>query len=887
MKLHRLTLTNYRGIAHRDITFPDSGVIVISGANEIGKSSMLEALDLLLESKDRSTKKDVKQVKPTHADVGAEVTAEMSAGAYRFVYRKRFHKKPETELTILAPRREQLTGDEAHERVRAILAETVDLDLWQAQRVIQAASTSATELSGCDALSRALDVVAGEVDDSTAGAGPADALLVDRVEEEYRRYFTATGRPTGEWLAAGTRLKAADEEMARCAAAIAEVDEAVRRHVTLTADLEALTVEKESAASELTAAHEAADAVAALTARLEQAQARAEAAASTGAASLAALTERRRIRAEVDDRIAAVARLRADADAAAEDADTAREMRAAAADTVTAAKADLQRCKERVDSAHAAVALLADREEADKLTARIATIERHQRELDAVRRELTRMTVTAESMTALEKAAAAVERAAAAVEQTSARIEVVAAADVDVAIDGAPVPLTAGQTWTTSVSGTTDINLPGVLAVRVIAGATAADTQSALDRAQEVLDAALHAAGAPDLETARSLDTHRQELAASSKQIAAVLAALAADDSVEILRSRLAAVQARLPADLGHDGGLFEAMTGSARDPKAQRLELVEATAAHQQALRDCDTHVKVADAAATLLTEREMRTALLTEKLAVVAEELAAAQKRLAEARAAVSDDELAVTAQSHADAAAAAQAVVDGLRQELASRQPEEVSARLAAAGRAAAGAVARCDEVVEALRDVAAQLRVVGTEGRKGRLDAAEAERGRAAADHERVQRRASAAQLLRTVMGRHRDAMRSRYVDPFRGEVERLGRIVFGDTFEVDVDSDLRIGHRTLAGRTVPYDSLSGGAKEQLGIVARLAGAALVATDDTVPVVIDDALGFTDPERLARMAEVFDEVAGAGQVIILTCSPQRYAGVQTARHIELVP
>lgn len=55
---------------------------------------------------------------------------------------------------------------------------------------------------------------------------------------------------------------------------------------------------------------------------------------------------------------------------------------------------------------------------------------------------------------------------------------------------------------------------------------------------------------------------------------------------------------------------------------------------------------------------------------------------------------------------------------------------------------------------------------------------------------------------------------------------------------------------------------------------------------MPVVIDDALGFTDAERLTRMAEVFDAVAGDGQVIILTCSPQRYAGVQTARHIELV-
>ena len=162
MKLHRLVLTNYRGITHREIEFPDHGVVVVSGANEIGKSSMIEALDLLLDSKDRSNKKDVKQVKPTHADVGAEITAEISTGPYRFVYHKRFHKRCETQLTVLAPRREQLTGDEAHERVLALLDETVDMDLWQAQRVLQAASTAAVDLSGCDALSRALDVAAGE-----------------------------------------------------------------------------------------------------------------------------------------------------------------------------------------------------------------------------------------------------------------------------------------------------------------------------------------------------------------------------------------------------------------------------------------------------------------------------------------------------------------------------------------------------------------------------------------------------------------------------------------------------------------------------------------------------------------------------------------------------
>jgi uncharacterized protein YhaN len=136
-----------------------------------------------------------------------------------------------------------------------------------------------------------------------------------------------------------------------------------------------------------------------------------------------------------------------------------------------------------------------------------------------------------------------------------------------------------------------------------------------------------------------------------------------------------------------------------------------------------------------------------------------------------------------------------------------------------------------------------------------------------------------------MARHRDATRLRYVEPYRDELQRLGRPVFGPTFEVDIDSDLCIRSRTLDGRTVPFESLSGGAKEQLGILARLAGSALVAKEDAVPVVIDDALGFSDPDRLAKMGKVFDTVGADGQVIVLTCSPDRYLGVKEAHRINL--
>ena len=69
------------------------------------------------------------------------------------------------------------------------------------------------------------------------------------------------------------------------------------------------------------------------------------------------------------------------------------------------------------------------------------------------------------------------------------------------------------------------------------------------------------------------------------------------------------------------------------------------------------------------------------------------------------------------------------------------------------------------------------------------------------------------------------------------------------------------------------------------VAIGAGAALVAKEDTVPVVIDDALGFSDPDRLAKMSAVFSTVGDRGQVIVLTCTPGRYDGVADAEVIEL--
>lgn len=414
-----------------------------------------------------------------------------------------------------------------------------------------------------------------------------------------------------------------------------------------------------------------------------------------------------------------------------------------------------------------------------------------------------------------------------------------------------------------------------MLTARLAPGTPASETQAKLDAAQQLLASELAKGGVADVDAARALGQRRQQLVATQDRLVARIEALTGDVSVEQLRTRLAELTARQPVDVD----LFEA------DPNAARAELDAANTAVTQAIADCEKHRKVAEAAAKQLAERETRVALLRDKLATEQEQLGLTRDQLARQRATTADDELTAKAETCEQEARRANTLVADLSAELAKAAPDSVAAALGDATRRADEVGRQHDEVAEALREVKTQLKVYGTEGRKGQLDAAETEREHAEAEYLRVQRRARAAELLRSVIIRHRDAARLRYVDPFRTEVERLGRLVFGDSFEVEIDSDLKICSRTLSGRTVPYESLSGGAKEQLGIVARLAGAALVAKEDTVPVVIDDALGFTDADRLVKMGAVFNAVGGDGQVIVLTCSPDRYAAVEDAHHIAL--
>src|SRR5258707_15225318 len=115
MRIERIRLTDYRGIADHEVELT-GGVTVIEGDNEAGKSSLVEAIDLLLNYRDDSRHQRVESVKPVHTSAAPRVEIEFTAGPYRFTYAKRWsHRGSEadTRLEITAPVPDVIRGREA------------------------------------------------------------------------------------------------------------------------------------------------------------------------------------------------------------------------------------------------------------------------------------------------------------------------------------------------------------------------------------------------------------------------------------------------------------------------------------------------------------------------------------------------------------------------------------------------------------------------------------------------------------------------------------------------------------------------------------------------------------------------------------------------------
>lgn len=101
----------------------------------------------------------------------------------------------------------------------------------------------------------------------------------------------------------------------------------------------------------------------------------------------------------------------------------------------------------------------------------------------------------------------------------------------------------------------------------------------------------------------------------------------------------------------------------------------------------------------------------------------------------------------------------------------------------------------------------------------------------------------------------------------------------------MDSDLTIKSRSNEEGEFRIDALSGGAQEQLDILLRLAAAGVMEGGQGAPVIIDDALGYSDEERLRLMNIALSKAGKDMQVIVLTCDEDRFIRIQGMKHLRI--
>jgi uncharacterized protein YhaN len=126
---------------------------------------------------------------------------------------------------------------------------------------------------------------------------------------------------------------------------------------------------------------------------------------------------------------------------------------------------------------------------------------------------------------------------------------------------------------------------------------------------------------------------------------------------------------------------------------------------------------------------------------------------------------------------------------------------------------------------------------------------------------------------------------RYKQPLKQRVEEMGKLLHGATFSIAMDDDLNITGRSLDGKSLDFGKLSEGAKEQLGIMLCLACADVVAPVCGIPLILDDPLSNTDPRRLRVMNSLLSLAGSKGQLILITCNPDKYAGIGNAKRVEM--
>ena len=921
MRILSLELENFRKFdrPHRVAGF-GPGLNVLAGPNEHGKSTLLAAIGAALFEKHDSKAGPIRSFQTRGHETAPRVAVSFAVGGIEATVEKRFLQRPEARLTFASGIRHE--GDAAETRLRDLLGfdrqgQKVDLGLWSALWVPQGLSFDQADLSGeraCQTIGACLEAELGTL----TGTGRGDAALA-AAEASLGALRDMRGRPRGRPRQLAEQVASLDAEIAMLDGRVARVAEEADELARIGGERARVRARLDDRAAEIAIAD-------ARTAR-EAALNRAARIDAVRAAHVFATERSGRAARAVEARAEArrdVARTEGEADAAAErsllaarrsDAVAAR-MRAAEAVLATARTVRREAATAARDAAAAlgageAQAVFASRE---ALLARALDSEEDERRAAA---RAGRHLVSQAALASLRDEDAKASAARAAVDATATIV--VVSPDI-----GAPAATLRGIDGVGRPLDTTDPIMIHDEAELFIAGFGRIRIRAAGDRDR---DAGRRRADAADA----SLRTRLATLGVET--LAAAVDALRLREADEAALAAARATLARLvPGD--DVAGLAPGVAPLAALVETLRLRLpapgpvplsrdalAEAVVRTQALESEAVEALALADARIEPVGRERDRAAGEAIEARIAAEHAlrAAAERRLAldAASAAAPDALLAATAAAERDAAEVAERALDGLeagrtrgaletegpRDAQGSERPRDARGAENADAPDADALLLRINRLVEArendrheaarLGERIATLRTRIEEacgaGLAERREEAIRARDAFAAELAALDRDAASLALLATVL---RDAVgetRTAAVAPLARRIEpHLARLLPGSRIRYGEDYGVRAITRR-DGADEPFGELSHGTREQIAILARLALADILhESGRPAALVLDDALVFSDGDRIERMFDALADAATRIQVLVLTCRADVFSRLGGTRlFLEPVP
>lgn len=902
MKIHKIDIRNFRGIDHVTLEFPNTGVTVISGPNEVGKSSVVKALTMWKSALYSSTKAEVKAAKPVDKDVAPEVTVEMTVDGQHFSMYKRWLKNSQAELRILSPLRTTKTGKEAESWVNEVFSSSDQSMPFDALTVSQNSGTwDFLDVGNYAALENSLS------ESDSSDDGDAVGLRGD-IKSEFDKYFTPAAKPR-----AGVH-KDAISEYEKAKEDEKDAENAAEKLANLRAELERISHKldddkktlidvcalRDSAKNEKKKIDEA-------RAKLEQAQQGRKDAESALQRQRELKQSRTQLHDDYAERKQQAAKAEEKYNQVAKQAESYEARVKAAQDTYDNAQrvktyADLELDKLKTHRDWAASMKEAEQVRTKLLSGDAANKRRHEAESKL---DDGSSIIDDDAFDDLKKSQEAWRNQEEALGFAVGKIHI-EGPDGDPAVGDYPMDRPRR------------IEL-GEYTLEIHPSAETRDRRKDVDSAHEVFTGLLrkHELGSFDdverrhnayiqARNERDAAQRDQEIAWGNQPREVIETKLqelrrSADDYEEQYQDLLDR-EAQRNSSHDSDGDLMAGRrthemlkvesVPSSEDIHRARAERDHAEHAFAVARRDLEK-LRQEDVAVQLSREKANRDSANKER--------DRALEKLAEAQAALSDEVLTNNFHEAEEQWDYRRGVYDKAVRNLKALDPEQNTKKLEDAKRRERALM----QAIENSRKEQSHLQGL-IEG-SGSPDADLQEKKTILKQKENtlnaVRMRANAIRRLYDLVEKHFEDAKKEYLEPYINLLTEKAGHVFGPDVSFTSEGDAghgrstsrksrgkkatsasTISQRVLNGRAVNLADLSGGAAEQLQIVQRLAVAELVG-DQSVPVFLDDALGYADSERARKMNELLTESGKKHQIIVMTCVPERYKSVEAAKRIEM--